>query len=439
MKKDSFNTKLREHVKQNISPTSVDKKFVTIIYDSFKTVLNQSCIQIGSYSRFTAIRPLHDLDILYIIGNWSKEDHNPGKALKELDIIIKNDYKNPTDYELEISLRSHSINILFKSKTEEVFSVDIVPAYIFSKNEYDEDTYKVPEIIRKKHGRNRIEYYGILLEEQRAMVWISTDPRGYLEIAKRVNQSNDDFRKTVKFIKAWKNSCKAKDNSLELKSFHIEQVVTGYFREDPHLEIFDGIFKFFASLPEIIESARIPDRSSNENLIDDYVNNLTKGQKERIIEARDCFLVKLEEFSENDEAGGLLNACFYKRASYHEQFLFDFQIPTLLDDDYSFGIFGEVQERKGGFRKYILDKIGRIKIDRNIKFGIKGNPPNVDLFKWKVKNDNSCKEPRGEITDHHTKNDPELSKYNGNHYVECYAILNNTCVAKSRQNVRLGT
>ena len=169
MKKDSFNTKLREHVKQNISPTSVDKKFVTIIYDSFKTVLNQSCIQIGSYSRFTAIRPLHDLDILYIIGNWSKEDHNPGKALKELDIIIKNDYKNPTDYELEISLRSHSINILFKSKTEEVFSVDIVPAYIFSKNEYDEDTYKVPEIIRKKHGRNRIEYYGILLEEQRAM------------------------------------------------------------------------------------------------------------------------------------------------------------------------------------------------------------------------------------------------------------------------------
>lgn len=438
MKKDRFNSKLREYVKQEISPRAEERQFISAIYDSFKTVLNQSCIQIGSYPRFTATRPLHDLDILWILGNWNEQSHNPSEALKELDSKIREEYVNPTDYDLEVSPpQSHSITITFKDKTEEVFSVDIVPAHIFSKNEFNDDTYKVPEILRKRRGKKRTEYYQKLLSEQQEMDWIISDPRGYIEIAKNVNQSNTDFRKTVKFAKAWKNSYKAKDDNFDLKSFHIEKVITIYFQEDTFLTIFDGLFKFFVNLPQLLETAQIKDRANNDSYVDAYVNDLTRGQKERIIEARDCFLIKLEEFSENDEVENLLDACFYRRASYSEQYLFDFQIPTLLDDNYSFEIFGEVQEREGGFRKFILDRIGFIPIDRKIKFRIKGNPPNVDLFKWKVKNDNSSKEPRGEITDHHTKNDPEHSKYKGNHYVECYAILNETCVGKAIQNVKL--
>ena len=103
----------------------------------------------------------------------------------------------------------------------------------------------------------------------------------------------------------------------------------------------------------------------------------------------------------------------------------------------SFEVIGEVQERAGGFRKFILDKIGWIPIDRKIEFRVKKPPPGIDLFKWKVKNDNGSPEPRGEITDHRTKNDPEHSKYIGNHYVECYAIINGVCVAKARQTVQL--
>jgi len=97
-----------------------------------------------------------------------------------------------------------------------------------------------------------------------------------------------------------------------------------------------------------------------------------------------------------------------------------------------------VQERKGSFRRFVLDFIGRITIDRKINFRIEGTPPSVDLFKWKVKNADSSPHPRGEITDHQTRNDPEHSKYIGEHYVECYAILDNVCVAKARQNVKLG-
>ncbi|NIT99702.1 MAG: hypothetical protein GWN01_01780 [Nitrosopumilaceae archaeon] len=74
-------------------------------------------------------------------------------------------------------------------------------------------------------------------------------------------------------------------------------------------------------------------------------------------------------------------------------------------------------------------------MDRKIEFRISTDDTGADLYKWKVKNDDSSEEPRGEISDHHTKNDPESSKYRGNHYVECYAIRDGVCIAKARQNV----
>lgn len=439
MRKNRFNSKLREYVRTHISPTQADRDFIAMISESFRKTLNQACLQIGSYPRFTAIRPIHDLDILYILGNWNEQNYDPTEALQNLYSKIKDEYENPTEYKIEISLQTHSITISFKDNSEEIFSVDIVPAYIFSKNEFNYDIYKVPEILRQKHGKQRTEYYQRLLSEQLEIGWIVSDPKGYIEIAKRLNKANQDFRKTVKFIKAWKNSCKMKDDDFKLKSFHIEQVLTNYFQENINNEIFDGIFNFFVNIPQTIKMPQIKDRANNGKYIDDYVSELTIWQKEKIINARDYFLIKLEELSEDDLIENLLKVSFYERTSNSEQFLFDFDIPTFLDDDYAFKIMGEVQERKGGFRKFMLDIIGMIPIDRKIKFKIRRRPPDVELFKWKVKNDNSSKEPRGEITDHQTKNDPEYSKYNGNHKVECFAILNNTCVAKAKQNVTLKT
>jgi hypothetical protein len=43
---------------------------------------------------------------------------------------------------------------------------------------------------------------------------------------------NNDFRRVVKFIKAWKNSHKEKKEEFKLKSFHIEQVIIQYYQEN---------------------------------------------------------------------------------------------------------------------------------------------------------------------------------------------------------------
>lgn len=439
MKKADINNKLREYVRANISPNEDDRRFVSAVYEAFKRVLGNQCIQIGSYPRFTAIRPLHDLDILYFLGAWDISSHDPSDMLKDLHQRINEEFENPTRYELQVSLQTHSISVSFIQSGEEVFAVDVVPAYSHGTNEFGQDKYMVPELLRRKHGESRRILYESITKEHLQMQWIASDPRGYIEVAKRVNDKNSDFRKTVKFVKAWKNACKQLNDEFPLKSFHIEQIITIYFQEHQDIEIFDGVFNFFLTLPEKIRYPQIKDRADSSKYIDSYLVDLTKQRREMVQQARDHFLKCLEEISDIDPIDVLLDVKFLRRACSSEEYLFDQGIPVLTDGNYSFDIRGHVQIREGSFRAFILDVIGRISIDRKINFRVEGTPPPVDMFKWKVKNADHSPQPRGEITDHQTRNDPEHSKYFGEHYVECYAILNNVCVAKARQNVNLGS
>ncbi|NQU99828.1 MAG: hypothetical protein HQ538_03750, partial [Parcubacteria group bacterium] len=273
MKKDKFNAKFREYARV-LSPKQSERDFIGEIYQSFNDLLGvDDCIQIGSYPRFTAITPVHDLDILYVLGDWDENSHDPSSVLQQLNTKINENYENPTDYEIKVSLQTHSITVSYLEDDEEIFSVDIVPAYIFSKNEFDEDVYKVPELLRKKRGSNRVGYYQKLSEEHKEMSWISSDPRGYIKIASDTDKSTDgEFRKTVKIIKKWKNHLADADENLKLKSFHLEQVIIKYFQEDQDIEVFDVIFKFFSALPNILDNPnQISDRADNNKFIDDYI------------------------------------------------------------------------------------------------------------------------------------------------------------------------
>lgn len=423
-------------MKNHLSPTEDERNFVTKIYEAFRDVLGEgNCIQIGSYPRFTAITPMHDLDILFIIGKWPGAAPNPSKILSDLQKRIEKEYNNPTRYTIKVLLQTHSITVVFLQGEKEFFSVDIVPAYILDKNEFGDDRYMVPEIASKGRSARR-RLYEELAKGVRSMTWIKSDPRGYIEAAKHVNEQNSDFRKSVKFVKGWRSSCKKLDPDFKLKSFHIEQVITQYFRKNTQPEIFDAVFNFFCELPSLLERSQIPDRADSQKKIDDYVDKLTYEEKEKIKQARDFFLVKLESFSEDSNVAELLEAGSYERPSIEEKYLFDYRIPVLLEREHLLKIRARVLPREGGFRERILEAVGVIEVDRKIEFRATGSHP-PDLYKWKVKNDSRSSEPRGEITDNRTRNDPESTKYRGEHFVECYAIKNGICTARARQNVVL--
>ncbi len=436
MRKPEISAALRKLAKDYLSPTEAERNFVSGVYASIQTVLGEkNCLQIGSYPRFTAITPLHDLDVLYVLGPQGGDTSNAAAAaLRDLQQILQRAYRNPTGYEFEISRQTHSITIAFTEGGDEVFAVDIVPAYISGTNEFGEDTYLVPEIFSKSH-RAKMRRYEELAERHQQMAWIKSDPRGYIQVAREVNDDNPDFRKAVKIAKAWKQaSCEANDN-FKLKSFHLEQVITAYFRADEFIDIFDALFRFFYQLPALLVTPSIPDRANPNRMIDAYVADLSPLERQTVKQARDYFLIQLENLAKTTDVPNLLRPGFRKRASTTESFLFDQGIPVLTEDDALLRIEGFALIRDG-FRSFILDSLGFISVDRKIRFSVTKSV-SADLYKWKVRNDDRSPQPRGEITDHHTANNPETTKYPGKHFVECYAIRDGVCIARARQNVEL--
>lgn len=273
MRKSQINALFRSYVKEHLSPTETERNFVSAVYESVQSLLGTAnCLQIGSYPRFTAITPLHDLDVLYILGQWDASASNPSTTLDELQATLERNYQNPTRYAVEVSRQTHSITLKFSDGRDEVFSVDIVPAYISSKNEFGADMYVVPETAVKSHSdRRRIATE--IAKGTHQMEWIKTDPRGYISVATQMNDRNSDFRRAVKLIKRWRASCKELwGDDFPLKSFHLEQVMTRNFERSPDLEIFDAVFKFFCDLPRTIERAYIPDRADSRKNIDAYVD-----------------------------------------------------------------------------------------------------------------------------------------------------------------------
>jgi len=430
MKKTELNEKLRGFAR-TLSPTEEEQILISKIYDSFNELLGKNnCIQVGSYPRKTSVTRVHDLDILYFLGAWSELEHTPQSALSEVVRKIKTEYKNPTVYSCSVALQSHSVSIAYFNDSKEVFSVDIVPAYIFSKNEFGEDTYKVPEMIREKQDQRK-SYYENLRLTGKEMGWIHSDPRGYIAIASEVG-GNADFRKAVKFVKRWKDNLKAHDNTLKLKSFHLEQVITKLFISDPDLTLFDAIFRFFVDFPsEVLVANQISDRVNPDKYIDDYIAKLSTLQKEVILEARDGFLINLENCDERTLISALVEVEFRRRMSGTEEYLFDRKIPVFIEKEIA--VIGKIQQKSG---ERLLAKDGFIDQGQYIRFLLQQGC-GADMYMWKVKNDDGAPQRRGEITVGHTQNDPERTAYKGNHYVECFAVENDICVARARQNVRL--
>jgi Adenylyl/Guanylyl and SMODS C-terminal sensor domain len=438
MRKNNINQLLRSYVKENLTPTMDDIQFVSNIYQSFNDLLGvNNCVQIGSYPRYTAIKPLHDLDILYIMGEWNSKQNDPKFDLKSIADNFLREYVNPTTFKLDIVVQTHSISFRYLDKEEEAFAVDIVPALTEGKNEFYRNTFRVPEIIKIHRGKKRAEYYERKIQNKENLTWIKTDPLGYIEVASNVNKQNEDFRRSVKFIKRWKHECKEKNENFKLKSFHLEQLITENYKSNINLDIFDSIFKCLSELKEKIQNPILRDRGDTTKFIDSYVSELTENERGLIHQAVDAILIAFENIDNINDLNRLVKSGYYWRIAGTEKFLFDQKIPVLIDDSVQLKIDGFVWKAIG-FREYKanLKYVGGIVDTKNaIDFKITSNNTYSDIVKWKVKNDNNSSEVRGEITDFNTPGNPEKTAYIGRHFVECYSIKSNVCIAKDRVDV----
>lgn len=139
--------------------------------------------------------------------------------------------------------------------------------------------------------------------------------------------------------------------------------------------------------------------------------------------------------------GALTNRSFVKR-ELGEQFIEDFGIETKISHHLEI----DCEIKQDGYRPFFLKSLNfPLKKKRGLEFFIsKCTVPRPFKVKWKIKNSGKEAESvgvlRGEIVDDlGNERRKESTSYTGSHYVECYIIKDNICVAKNRIDVPIGT
>ena len=305
MTDDAINAEVNDYISDNFSPKKSQREYITEKYQELKGFLGGVTFRSGSYARYTAVDPVHDLDVIYPVTDVTVEQ-NPQPLVQKLMGQLEEDYKKSPTKIKRIYAQTHSITIELADSPEGNFSIDVVPAVaINEKNKFGDPLYMVPEILRMNR-HNRTEQYIAAAKGAKTIGWVKTDPRGYVTAAANLNDSNENFRHAVKLVKSWRHAAKmAYRDKFKLKSFHLEQIVHQYFDANPGCTTVDAAIDVLASIPNYLRAAQIPDRADAKIMIDDYVNDLTAEEEQLILRLQSTALTTISRLPAATSTGDI--------------------------------------------------------------------------------------------------------------------------------------
>lgn len=394
----------------------------------------------GSYKRHTAVGEIKDVDIVVLTNfDVNNKENTPNNVLKKLKASLTKFYKDPENPEYQ--RRSIRINDPLPEEDTEM-TLDIIPAVPVDKND------------------------GILwVPDREVKSWVQSHPNGHIENTTTLNSdeySQGKFVPLVKIIKWWwKYQCSVQIPDTERpkpKGFWLECLTAENFDlnqktwEEHFIALFQNISSKYSnteSVPELVDPG-LPEETIKTSMTVDEFKLFMQVLGESLENAQKAFaepdenesiklwqLILGEEFSETNKSYlGKKTPSIVR--DHGEQFLNDFGISENIQ--HSIKIDAKVIQ--DGWRPFFLRGTGNLlRKKRKLEFFIQncGVPGNYSI-KWKVKNygdeASQAEDLRGEITDDRGNGTKiENTKYTGRHYVECYAIQNNVCVAKDKIEV----
>lgn len=379
-------------------------------------------LQVGSYGRWTAIKGISDLDMLYIMPATKWDDYKEGKQYQLLsdtkDAILA---RYPRT---EVFVDRLVVRVLYKS-----FHVEVQPVF-----ENDDGSFTYPD-----------SYNG--------GKWKVTRPREEISAMSEFDANkNKNLRRLCKMARAWKNK-----HGVAMGGLLIDTVAHNFLKstndyDEKSYLYYDWMCRDFF---EYLRSE--PDK--------DHYQALGSGQDVKVKKkfqkkAKKAYELSLEaiEAGETDEANdkwkkifgrpfpasaSVQKAAFAEAAHYWrntEQFIED-QYP--VDIRYNMEIDCDVSQN--GFRehplRYLLSHAIPLRINKSLNFKVNSiDVPEPYEIKWKVLNrGNIAKQKdmvRGQIeSDGGYMQCVETTSFKGEHVVECYAIKNGVVVAKDRIDV----
>ena len=375
-------------------------------------------LQVGSYGRWTAIKGISDLDMIYIMPAEKWNHYRNGmqyELLHDAKEAIKGRYPSTI-----IRVDRLVVRVLYKD-----FHIEVMPAF-----KLDDGSFKYPDTA---NGGS----------------WKITKPQAELyEIRAANDRKNRNLRRLCKMARAWKNK-----HGIAIGGLLIDTLAYNFLESTTEYDTrsygsYDlmcrDFFQFLASQPEQSEYAalgsrqRVRVKKRFEKKARKAYNLCLRaieanGQRNERQKWRDVFGAAYPRptVSVAGEA-----AAFAKVFRNTEEFIED---RFRLDVRYHLRINCEVSQN--GFRQWLLrdllERHGVLLPKKKLRFFVEDSadlPSDVEIF-WKILNRGEEAERRdmirGQIiSDGGRKEQWETTSFRGDHIVECYAVQRGIVVAR---------
>jgi hypothetical protein len=386
-------------------------------YDSESTTLH--CRQVGSYGRRTAVHGVSDLDMAFVLP-WSVyerfqkyENNKQSSLLGEIRLALKERFPNHT-----VRAQQQVVSVDFTD-----YVVEVLPAF-----QHDDGSYTYPDA---NDGGS----------------WKRCNPVAEIDEINRLNQDkNHNLKRLCKMVRAWKN-----DHGVPMKGMLIDTLCYQFFKsttdydEESYSAYGEMSRDFFAYLVEIDEDKeqwRVPGSGSIVSKSGRFHPKAKKALR-RLQEALDDSDISHERWStvfgehfpkyvEQEKQQAITEG----RVKNTEQFIGQ---KFSLDIQYNLRIDCSVKN-EGDRLRNLMSRVMtyRIPKERELTFWVaETDVPHPYKIYWKVKNVGpeaiTRDMIRGDIRmDSGPHQITERSSFQGDHYVECFAVKENVCVARSR-------
>lgn len=418
---DDFRTFL-DNIKVDNSAT------ISLRYGEITSALNKqfrdtesktaNSLQVGSYGRWTAIKGISDLDMIYIVpaSEWDTyKDGGQYELLRDTKDAIKARYPSTT-----VKIDRLVVRVLYKD-----FHIEVMPAF----READ-GSYKYPDTA---NGGS----------------WKITKPQAELDEMRAANErKNRNLRRLCKMARAWKNKHGVAMGGLLIDTLAYNFLESTDEYDEKSYLYYDymcrDFFKFLADQPKQSEYAALGSRQRVR--VKKRFERKAKKAHELCLKAIEASGQANERQKWRDVFGNgypaptsksETEATLAKAAFRNTEEFVDDRFP--LDVRYEMRIDCEVTQN--GFRATrlldLLERHGILLRKKKLRFFVADGadlPDVVDIY-WKVLNRGDEAERRDMIRGQIIRDDGnweqrESTDFRGNHLVECYAVLNGIVVAR---------
>lgn len=421
------NIRLNNSIAMETSAGEIAKKLNAHYYELDKDSSSHLYI-VGSVGRGTAIKDSSDLDIIFDLPSSvykrfnDYETNGQSALLQEVKAVMQERYP-------KTKIRGDGQVVVIEFTK---FTVELVPAFLQSDNRF-----KYPDT----HDGGSWKYTDPL-EEQK-------------ECANCEACSLGNYMNFCHIIRSWKNTI-----GFEFGGLLIDTLVYNHFSNNDNYAD-KGFGDYLTVIQSLFDYLKGLDKNQNYWLAvgsNQHVNNSDNGAfvdkakkaadkiEDALANKEDINTVLIEllgsDFPASQEhvENAYESACYSFRNT--EQF-----IDKLFPIDIRYSLRLECRVSQDGWRDFLLsvflkDK-GVLRHNKSLDFYITStNCPEPYSIYWKVRNVGDIAEQRdrirGEIRKTDSIHQKEHTDFQGEHYVECYLIKNNICVARDRIDVPIG-